>query len=116
MIKVDIVGASGYAGGELVRLLSKHQDVTLTHLYVSANSADAGARIDSLYGSVCNQCDLVLEPLSLEQASAVTDADCDVVFLATDHKVSHDLAPIFIDNGIRLIFRCFLIILTLINI
>lgn len=103
MIKVAIVGASGYAGGELVRLLSKHQDVTLTHLYVSANSADAGARIDRLYGSVCNQCDLVLEPLSLEQASAVTDADCDVVFLATDHKVSHDLAPIFIDNGIVVI-------------
>lgn len=103
MIKVAIVGASGYAGGELVRLLSRHQDVHLTHLYVSENSADAGAAISELYGTVYGQCNLKLEPLSLQHASGVTAEDCDVIFLATDHKVSHDLAPIFLDNGIEVI-------------
>lgn len=103
MIKVAIVGASGYAGGELVRLLSAHQDVCLTHLYVSANSADAGANIADIYGTVRGLCSLCLEPLSLETASGLTSEDCDVIFLATDHKVSHDLAPMLLENGIVVI-------------
>lgn len=103
MIKVAIVGASGYAGGELVRLLSKHQDVELTHLYVSERSEDATSDISSLYGMLKGLCELTLEPLSIESASAITNEDCDVIFLATDHKVSHDLAPIFLDNGIVVI-------------
>lgn len=103
MIKVAIVGASGYAGGELVRLLSRHQDVQITHLYVSEHSTDAHVEISELYGSVWGQCHLPLEPLSLAEASGVTSEDCDVIFLATDHKVSHDLAPIFLDNDIIVI-------------
>lgn len=103
MIKVAIVGASGYAGGEIVRLLSRHPDVELTHLYVSEGSADRNANISDIYGTVYGQCALTLEPLSLEHASGVTSEDCDVIFLATDHKVSHDLAPIFLDNGIVVI-------------
>lgn len=103
MINVAIVGASGYAGGELVRLLSKHQDVVLTHLYVSENSADRGKDISDIFGQVRGQNALCLEPLSVEVARGLTQEDCDVVFLATDHKVSHDLAPIFLDNGIAVI-------------
>lgn len=103
MIKAAVVGASGYAGGELVRMLSMHKDVEITHLFVSANSADLGAPISSLYGFLQGITDMVLEPLDEERAIGLTDDDCDVIFLATDHKVSHDLAPILIDNGIVVI-------------
>lgn len=103
MIKVAIVGASGYAGCELVRLLSKHQNVTLTHLYVSQNSEDANEEICALNGMLSGLCCLKLEPLSYEHAATLTNEDADVIFMATDHKVSHDLAPIFLDNGIVVI-------------
>lgn len=103
MIKVAIVGASGYAGAELVRLLSAHQDVKLTHLFVSANSADANRRIADLYGNLEHVCDLTLEPLSYDDAVTLTNEDADVVFMATDHKVSHDLSPIFLDNSMVVI-------------
>lgn len=103
MIKVAIVGASGYAGCELVRLLAKHQNVTLTHLYVSEKSEDANEAISALNGALRGVCALNLEPLSYEHASTLTNEDADVIFMATDHKVSHDLAPIFLDNGIVVI-------------
>ena len=92
-----------YAGAELVRLLSQHQDVTLTHLYVSEKSADAHVHIDELYGNLRALCSLPLEPLSLQDATGLTNEDCDVIFLATEHQVSHDLAPILLDNGIVVI-------------
>lgn len=103
MINVAIVGASGYAGAELVRLLCEHKDVNLTHLFVSEKSADANALIRDLYGTLRSEIDLQLEPLSTEKAVTLTAEDFDVVFLATEHQVSHDLAPIFIDNGICVI-------------
>lgn len=103
MIKVAIAGASGYTGAELIRHLAKHKNVTVTHLFVSEGSEDKGSWICEVHGSLRGQCELQLEPLDLERASALTSEDCDVIFLATDHKVSHDLAPIFIDNGIVVI-------------
>lgn len=103
MIKVAIVGASGYAGAEIVRLLSAHKDIQLTHLFVSEKSADANVAIRDLYGTLRSEIDLVLEPLSMERALGLNTDDCDVIFLATEHQVSHDLAPIFIDNGICVI-------------
>lgn len=103
MINVAIVGSSGYSGAELVRLLSRHPDVVLTHLFVSENSADRMQPISALYGQLSGLCALPLEPLSIESAAALTAEDCDVIFLATDHRVSHDLAPVLIENGIVVI-------------
>lgn len=103
MIKAAVVGASGYAGGELVRMLSLHKNVELTHLFVSKNSQDLGAPISQIYGFLQGITDMKLEAMDEERASTLTDDDCDVIFLATDHKVSHDLAPILIENGIVVI-------------
>ncbi len=103
MIKVAIAGASGYAGGELVRLLSNHPDVVITHLFVSAQSVDANKSICELYGNLRRKCALSLEPLDEQVAQGLSKDECDVIFLATDHKVSHNLAPLFIDNGIVVI-------------
>ena len=97
MIKVAIVGASGYAGAELCRLISRHSHLELSGLFVSARSEDQGKLISDLYGNLKSICDLPLEPL--------TDANtligrADAVFLATDHKVSHDLAPALVAANI----------------
>lgn len=95
-VRAIVVGASGYTGMELVKILKRHCEISLEALYVSKGSADAMKNIDSLYGQLQGICSLPLEPLDdvLEAAQKA-----DVVFLATEHKVSHDLAPVFYENG-----------------
>jgi N-acetyl-gamma-glutamyl-phosphate reductase len=92
MIKTCIVGASGYTGADLVKLVSQHRSFDLHQVFVSANSADAHKPIDSLHASLIGICDLSLTPLSddmLEQLAW----DYDVIFLATPHEASHAWMP-----------------------
>jgi N-acetyl-gamma-glutamyl-phosphate reductase len=96
MLKTTIIGASGYTGAELAYMVHKHPQLTLTGLYVSANSVDAGKTIAQLHGKLAGVVEMPVQPLvDPEQAAK----ECDVVFLCTAHEVSHDLAPIFLANG-----------------
>ena len=96
MLKTAIIGASGYTGAELALMVNKHPELTLSGLYVSANSADAGKPICQLHGKLQGVIDMPVQPLtSVEEVAK----QCDVVFLATAHEVSHDLAPTFLENG-----------------
>ncbi|MFY1026214.1 N-acetyl-gamma-glutamyl-phosphate reductase [Actinobacillus seminis] len=94
MQKTIIVGASGYTGAELARILTLHPKFELNGLYVSTQSADANKRISDLYPQLKQLCDLPLLPLPVDISEIATQAD--MVFLATAHEVSHDLAPIFL--------------------
>ena len=96
MLKTTIIGASGYTGAELALMVNRHPELTLSGLYVSANSVDAGKPISSLHGKLAGLIDMPVEPL-VDPVSVAKEAD--VVFLATAHEVSHDLAPIFLENG-----------------
>jgi N-acetyl-gamma-glutamyl-phosphate reductase len=96
MLKTTIIGASGYTGAELALMVNKHPELTLSGLFVSANSVDAGKPISSLHGKLAGLIDMPVEPL-VDPVSVAKEAD--VVFLATAHEVSHDLAPIFLENG-----------------
>ncbi|OBT10081.1 N-acetyl-gamma-glutamyl-phosphate reductase [Vibrio sp. UCD-FRSSP16_10] len=95
-LKVAIIGASGYTGAELASMVSKHPKLTLSGLYVSANSLDANKPISQLHGKLLGQIDLPLLPL--QDVTAVAKS-VDIVFLATAHEVSHDLAPEFLKQG-----------------
>lgn len=96
MLKTTIIGASGYTGAELALMVYKHPELTLTGLYVSANSVDAGKPISQLHGKLAGIVDEPVQPLV--DVAAVAQAS-DVVFLATAHEVSHDLAPTFLEAG-----------------
>ena len=96
MLKTTIIGASGYTGAELALMVQKHPELTLSGLYVSANSVDAGKSISQLHGKLASLMDFPVQPL--EDVAAVAQS-CDVVFLATAHQVSHDLAPVFLEHG-----------------
>ncbi|MBR9874672.1 N-acetyl-gamma-glutamyl-phosphate reductase [Vibrio sp. J1-1] len=96
MLKTTIIGASGYTGAELALMVNKHPELTLSGLYVSANSVDAGKSIAQLHGKLAGVIDMPVNPLTDPKQVA---AESDVVFLATAHEVSHDLAPIFLDAG-----------------
>lgn len=100
MQKVAIIGASGYAGAELVGLLCKHNKTEIAHLVVSENSSSEGKLFSELHGRFQGVCDLPLEAFS----SAWFDqyaATLDVVFFATPHEFSADWAQAFVDAGVN---------------
>ncbi|KMV35577.1 N-acetyl-gamma-glutamyl-phosphate reductase [Franconibacter pulveris] len=96
MLNTLIVGASGYAGAELATYVNRHPHMNITALTVSAQSNDAGKLLSDLHPQLKGILDLPLQPMS--DISEFT-RDLDVVFLATAHEVSHDLAPQFLDAG-----------------
>lgn len=98
MFNALIVGASGYAGAELARYLARHPKINLVGLTVSANSADAGKSISdrSLHPQLKGVVDL---PLIGTSDFCQIKEKIDIVFLATEHQVSHDIAPFFLAKG-----------------
>lgn len=84
MIRAAVVGAGGYGGGELLRLLVQHPDVTL----VQATSREPGQRLDAIHPGLRGLTDLVTTPSTAD----ALDADLDVVFLALPHGASSELA------------------------
>ena len=95
MLNTTIIGASGYTGAELAVLVNKHPKLTLSGLYVSANSLDAHKPISKLHGSLKGVIDSPLLPL-LDVNKIAKESD--VVLLATAHEVSHDIAALFLEN------------------
>jgi N-acetyl-gamma-glutamyl-phosphate reductase len=81
---VAVAGASGYAGGELLRLLLAHPEVEIGALTAASN---AGQALGTLQPHLLPLADRVLEPTELEVL-----AGHDVVFLALPHGQSAELA------------------------
>jgi N-acetyl-gamma-glutamyl-phosphate reductase len=90
-----IVGASGYTGLELTRLLARHPRIRLTALYSDRWSQEtAGSRLP-LDGPAAA---LAYRPLAEAER-----ADAELVFLATPAEVSADLAPKLLAKGARVV-------------
>lgn len=96
MLNTFIIGASGYTGAELAKMVHIHPHLNLAGLYVSANSLDANKPVSELHGQLKGIVDLPLQPLKDPAAVA---AQADIVLLATAHEVSHDLATTFLSAG-----------------
>jgi N-acetyl-gamma-glutamyl-phosphate reductase len=75
---VGIIGANGYTGSELVRLLAFHPNVELTFLFSRSNS---GVKISELYPDLDSICDLVL-------TNEISETD--ILFLCLPHKESQN--------------------------
>jgi N-acetyl-gamma-glutamyl-phosphate reductase len=73
MMNVGILGATGYTGLELIRLLSKHPYVNI--VYLTSRSFDENT-ISDVYPSLENFCKIPLEKLNLEKAVGL----CDLIF------------------------------------
>ena len=82
-MKIGVVGASGYAGGELLRLLSEHPKFTLA--YISAGT-NAGEEIASIHPHL-----LHFGNRKFEETSFTGIDKCDLVFLALPHGQSAEL-------------------------
>lgn len=95
MIKVGIVGGTGYTGAELLRLLSAHPEVELC---VITSRQEAGRRADDLFPSLRGHVDLQF--VSPDMADLTS---CDAVFFATPHAAAMHTAPGLLDAGVRVI-------------
>jgi N-acetyl-gamma-glutamyl-phosphate reductase len=84
--RVAVAGASGYAGGELLRLLAEHPGLDVTA--VTADSS-AGKRVAELHPQLAGS---ELAEVKLRPHAAATLADCDLVFLAVPAGQSAGIA------------------------
>lgn len=96
MNRVAVVGATGYAGAELVRILAGHPAVELTML---VSRQYAGRRFDSVYPSMAGVVELVCEPLIVTGIAETAD----FVLTALPHKVPMTIVPDLLDLGKRVV-------------
>ena len=96
MLKIAIVGASGYTGLELIRILHCHSEVAVTCL---TSEQSAGKRISDVFPTLRGRCELVLE--NLEPVRVAEKAD--IIFTALPHKAAMEVVPTFLDLGKKVI-------------
>ena len=89
MIKVGVIGASGFTGEKLVELLLNHPEVKVN--YLSA-MLDKEAKFSDLFSRFKNKLDIVCKNLDIEEACDLSD----VLFLALPHRVSFKIAPLLL--------------------
>ena len=86
MIKAAVLGATGYAGIELVRLLTSHPEVSIEIL---GSHSFAGQKISDVYKNFNHVLEKECEELDLDKVGA-----CDVAFTALPHGASKSVIPI----------------------
>ena len=95
MIKVGIVGGTGYTGVELLRILVNHPDVELK---VITSRSEEGVRVADMFPNLRGHTDLQFSVPDVQKLG-----ECDVVFFATPHGVAHAMAEEILNTGARVI-------------
>src|SRR4051812_30628839 len=95
MIKIGIVGGTGYTGVELLRLLAGHPQADVR---VITSRKETGMRVDAMFPSLRGRYDL-----AFTDPAAAGLADCDLVFFATPHGVAMAQARELVAAGVRII-------------
>ncbi len=91
-----VLGATGYAGVELLRILLQHPRVRLT---VLSSQQYSGKRVYEIYPSLAGKCDLVLEEIQPKRMISRFD----LAFSALPHETSMDVVPTLVREGKRVI-------------
>lgn len=96
MVKVGILGATGYAGEELIKILLKHPHTKLTYL---AAKIDKEQPIEEVFPYLNNVLDLKCEIFDIQRAISKAD----LFFLALPHTVSFDVVPLLLSHKKKVI-------------
>jgi N-acetyl-gamma-glutamyl-phosphate reductase len=99
-IQPAVVGATGYAGFELARLLARHPHAKKPVLFTRNGEAGTTAKLDELYPHVSGNGGYLLEPFHWETLKA---KGVNVLFLATPHEVSREWVPEAVAQGVHVI-------------
>jgi len=95
MIRVGVVGASGYTGLELIKMLINHHGFRLTYLATTQGDTT----IEALHPSLVDVISMSVTKASVESVSQ----NCELVFLALPHKASMEFAKGLLENGIKVV-------------
>lgn len=95
MTRVAIIGAAGYAGTELTRLVLAHPQLELVAV---ASSSEAGKRVSDVYPALAG-CDLAY---AKPDTAAIADA-AEIAFLAVPHTAALAIAPALLEAGLVVI-------------
>jgi N-acetyl-gamma-glutamyl-phosphate reductase len=93
-IRIGIIGASGYGGVQLVRLLSEHPFAQITYL---GGESSAGRNYTDIYPHL--DIPLTVEPVNVEQIAN----HCDVVFLSLPNGIASTLVPELLTKGCKVL-------------
>ena len=96
MVRVGIVGASGYTGGELTRILSLHPEVTLT---VATSRQHAGRKLSDVYPHLSTVSAITCEDVDINDL--VERAD--LFFTAVPHQTAMEIVPQFLEAGKKVV-------------
>ena len=95
-MKVGIMGASGYVGGELLRLIINHPEVKLS--FATSRQYD-GQFLYKIHPNLKGFTDV---KFSLFDSSKVSD-QCDLLFTAAPHGSSYDFMKELVDSGVKIV-------------
>lgn len=95
MIKVGIVGGTGYTGVELLRILALHPEVELC---VITSRSEAGTKVADLFSNLRGMVDLAFSEPELSRLQK-----CDLVFFATPNGTAMQMAPKLLQSGVRVV-------------
>lgn len=96
MVRVAIIGASGYTGAESIRILLRHSEAKLT--YLTALPEECGPT-EEIFPEFRGRCTLPIEPLNLEKLSEMAD----VALCCLPHKVSMQFVPELLGAGVKVV-------------
>jgi N-acetyl-gamma-glutamyl-phosphate reductase len=95
MIRVGILGASGYTGAKLAYYLSRHSE---TEIVYATSRSEKGKALSDLYGHLRGLCDV-----KFSDPQDVKDAGIDLLFACAPDQTSMRVVPEFYDRGIAVI-------------
>jgi len=96
MVKVAIIGASGYTGAEAMEIILRHSRAQLT--YLTALPEECG-HVAQVFGQFKGRLDMHIEPLDIDKLSSLAD----VVLCCLPHKVSMGFVPKLLKAGLKVI-------------
>ncbi len=99
-VRIAVVGATGYAGRELLAILARHPRAKVSRLMSSGRDGKKPYAIGESHPALRGKFSALCEPLDAESLRA---EELDLVFLATPHETAHDLAPGLLRRGLRVI-------------
>jgi N-acetyl-gamma-glutamyl-phosphate reductase len=96
MIRVAIIGASGYTGADSIDIILHHSQAKLT--YLTALPEECGS-VEEIFPQFKGRCNMAIEPLDLDKLASLAD----VALCCLPHKVSMSFVPKLLKAGVKVV-------------
>lgn len=98
-LQTAVLGATGYSGFELARLLLRHSKIS-EPLFLRREGEEGNLSLDDVYPHISGNGSYALKPFSWE---LLRNAGVDLLFLATPHELSREVVPEALSRGLRVV-------------